>query len=343
MDGDLTQKARDRSQAGRGELLEALMRSVIKGRRPTPGEAELFFDIARRLLALVAPEVRQLFAQQVATMRSTPVDVLMMLARDDGLIAAPVLRGDNALTETHLIDLSRTLPISHLADLAARGRLTVPVTDVLAKRGDVPVLRELAHNETSALSQETVARMVGLADGDEDLCRMLARRTDLPPQAAERLVQLMAVLLRGRLVRSTAPKADDADADLPSRAPLAADVTELVRQVKDGRITLDDVVARLAEEDRGNDIAMALARLTDVDELSTLKVLVRREPEGIVLVCKALDLKPSTWRMVVEFRRRRLKLSDSDVRFELRDYSMRTADSARATLSQFQGKRATAH
>ncbi|MBP0574830.1 hypothetical protein J8J27_29390, partial [Mycobacterium tuberculosis] len=66
----------------------------------------------------------------------------------------------------------------------------------------------------------------------------------------------------------------------PSRAPRLADIGELVSQVQAGRITLDDVVARLAEEDRGNDIAVALARLCDVDELSTLKVLVRKESEG---------------------------------------------------------------
>ena len=135
MDGDLTQKAHDRSQAGRGELLEALMRTVIMGRRPTPAEAELFFDIARRLLAVVSPEVRQVFSQEVAAMYGTPVDVLLTLAHDAGEIAGPVLRSDNALQESHLVELSGSLPLGHLSDLAARRRLSVPVTDVLARRG----------------------------------------------------------------------------------------------------------------------------------------------------------------------------------------------------------------
>lgn len=342
MDGDLTQKAHDRSQAGRGELLEALMRTVIMGRRPTPAEAELFFDIARRLLGLVSPEVRQLFSQEVAAMRGTPIDVLLTLAHDDGLVAGPVLRADNALEEHHLVDLSKSLPIGHLVDLAARRRLTPPVTDVLAERGDVPVLRELAHNDSSKLSGATVARMVDVADRDDELCRMLALRDDLPQEAAERIVQVMAALLRGRLVRPAAPEPRTEPEDVPSRAPRLADIGELVRQVQGGRITVDDVVTRLAEEDRGNDIAVALARLCDVDELSTLKVLVRKDPEGIILITKALDLSRATWKAMVEFRRRRLKLSDSDVRFELREYLARSTEDARATLAQFQGKRAGA-
>lgn len=343
MDGDLTQKAHDRSQAGRGELLEALMRTVIMGRRPTPAEAELFFDIARRLLAVVSPEVRQVFSQEVAAMYGTPVDVLLTLAHDTGEIAGPVLRSDNALQESHLVELSGSLPLGHLSDLAARRRLSVPVTDVLARRGDVPVLRELANNDTSTLSSTTVARMVDLADRDDDLCRSLALRDDLPPEAAERVVQAMAALLRGRLVRPATPAEPSADVtDAPSKAPRLAEVGELVRQVQSGRLTLDDVVARLAEEDRGNDIAVALARLCEVDELSTLKVLVRKDAEGIMLVVKALALSRSTWKALVEFRRRRLKLSESDVRFELREYLALSTEAARATLSQFQRKRAGA-
>lgn len=343
MDGDLTQKAYDRSQAGRGDLLEALMRSVIVGRRPSPAEAELFFDIARRLLGTVSPEVRQLFSQEVASMRSTPVDVLLTLARDDSLIAGPVLRGDNRLEEADLLRLSQELPLGHLADLAARRRLSLPVTDVLAERGDVPVLRELAHNNSSVLSAEAVGRMVEVADRDDTLCRTLALRDDLPAAAAARIVQQMAVLLRDRQLRAApAVAAPAAAADAPSKAPRLAEVAELVRQVEADRLTLDDVVMRLAEEDRGNDIAVALARLCDVDELSTLKVLVRKDPEGIMLVGKSLDLTPATWRAVVEFRRRRLKLSDADARFEMRDYMSRSAEAARATLAQFQGKRAGA-
>jgi hypothetical protein len=132
-------------------------------------------------------------------------------------------------------------------------------------------------------------------------------------------------------------------ATAPNRAPRLADIGELVRQVRAGRVTLDEVVARLADEDRGNDIAVALARLTDVDELSTLKVLVRRDPEGIALVGKALDLRPETWRSVVGFRRRRLKLSDADMRFELRDFAERSVEEARARLAQFQNRRSTTH
>lgn len=343
MKGDLTQKAHDRSSAGRGELLETLMRSVVVGRRPTPAEAELFFDIARRLIGAVGPEVRQLFAQEVAAMRNTPVDVLMTLARDEAAIAGPVLRADNALEEVHLLDLSRTLPLDHLVDLAARRFLTVPVSDVLAARGTVPVLRQLAVNDTCPLSGLSVARMVDFADRDDELCRTLMQRADLPPAAAERLVQITASLLRGRIARPAPAAVEAGEPEPPSKAPRLAEIGELVRQVQGGRITLDDVVARLAEEDRGNDIAVALARLCDVDELQTLKVLVRKEPEGIMLVAKALDLMPGTWRAVVEFRRRRLKLSDSDVRYEVREFRLQSAAEARATLAQFKVKRAPTH
>jgi uncharacterized protein (DUF2336 family) len=343
VDRDLTALAYDRSPAACGELLESLMRSVIVGRRPAPTEAALFFDIARQLVDRVEPEVRVLFSQEVAAMHGTPPDVLMRLARDDCLVAGPVLRADNALDESQLIDLSKTLPLDHLADLAERRRLTLPVTDVLAARGDAVVLRHLACNDTCALSPASLLRMVAMADRDEALCLTLARRTDLPADGAARVVHLMADLLRGRRARPPVSERGAETATAPNRAPRLADIGELVRQVRAGRVTLDEVVARLADEDRGNDIAVALARLTDVDELSTLKVLVRRDPEGIALVGKALDLRPETWRSVVGFRRRRLKLSDADMRFELRDFAERSVEEARARLAQFQNRRSTTH
>ena len=96
----------------------------------------------------------------------------------------------------------------------------------------------------------------------------------------------------------------------------------------------------LAREDRHNDLAAFLANVSGVDELALLKVLVRADANGIMQVLRGLGVDEATWKQVVELRRRRLKFSDTQRRFEIDDFPRLSIDVARQTLAQFSRTRA---
>jgi uncharacterized protein (DUF2336 family) len=355
MHRQLTRKAKDRSVTGRSELLQQLVVAVLSGRTPTPKEYELLFEIARLLVAEAQTDARVFFAERIAPLNNTPHDILIMMANDEVIVASPILRKSPGLTEATLVDLAETLSIAHLAEVAVRDHLTAPVTDVLTRRGDIVVLRRLSMNNTSELSTQSITRMLAAADADNDLCRGMATRNDLPPDQTDHLIQRMAALLRDRIPRKrpasppppepTLSVSIEVDDGKPSptrlKVPKRADINELIRCVREKTVTLDDVVSQLSDEDRTNDIAVAFARLCELDEIAIMKVLVRKDANGISMVAKALDLRLDTWRSLVDFRKRRLKLSDSEVRFEIRDYKDRSLEESRKTLAQFQTRRAS--
>jgi hypothetical protein len=356
MHRQLTRKARDRSTESRSELLQQLVIAVISGRTPTAREFELLFEISRLLLAEADTGARVFFSDRVANLANVPQDVLIMLARDDVVVASPILRQAPGLTERMLVNLSETLSLGHLAEVAVRDNLTIPVTDILVRRGDIVVLRRLSMNGTSEFSLAALGRLIAAAGQDDELCRGLATRNDIPAEHSDYLIQRMAALLRDRIPRKPVavalpvevpvievvePVADDGKPS-PTRlkVPKRADINELIKCVREKKVTLDDVISQLSDEDRTNDIAVAFARLCELDEMAIMKVLVRKDVNGISMVAKALDLRLDTWRSLVDFRKRRLKLSDSEIRFEIRDYKDRSVTESRKTLAQFQSRRA---
>ncbi len=67
------------------------------------------------------------------------------LATDNEIsVAGPVLRQSSRLNDADLIGIARTKSQAHLLAIAGRTGIAEPVTDVLVKRGDREVARNLA-------------------------------------------------------------------------------------------------------------------------------------------------------------------------------------------------------
>jgi hypothetical protein len=338
----------DRSPESRDTLLSLLGGMLFDGRTAADQEVAIFADIATRLLPQAGIQARAGVATRLADRRNLPKGMVLALASDVIVVASPMLKSSQDLTEDDLADLALRLDDEHRLAIAGRESLSFRITDVLVARGDILVLRAVAENPGAELSVGSAHTLVDRAAADDELCRILALRGDLPADDAERLVLLVAKRLRGRMARR-APESAMAPVPVEIQAAPAAvlppmpdrpiEIQKLVHDVKHGVRTLDEAVLLLAPADRYNDLATLLATVTAIDELSVLKVLVRADANGIINVMRGLEIGEEAWAQVVKLRQRRLRFSDAQARFERDDFHNMPVAKAKQTLSQFSHRR----
>src|SRR5262249_24994551 len=83
--------------------------------------------------------------------------------------------------------------------ISRRRSLSEAVTDVLVERGDAQVLLTLAANAGARWSEHGFARLVGRAQGDDDLTVRVGRRADIPPSLLALLIENASERVRTRL------------------------------------------------------------------------------------------------------------------------------------------------
>ncbi len=104
-------------------------------------------------------------------------------------------------------------------------------------------------------------------------------------------------------------------------------------------MSADIAVARLANEDRSNELTTLLSALSRIDDVSIMRLLVRADANGIGMILKALDISDAGFAAVANFRQRRLRHSDTQVRFERDDYAKLMHPDCKTTLTQLAAQR----
>lgn len=104
-----------------------------------------------------------------------------------------MLAESKRLEDADLVEVAKTRGQAHLAAIAGRSNIGEAVTDVLVRRGDHDVVRNVADNQSAKLSEGGFSALVRRAEGDGDLAEKVGQRLDIPPH-----------LFRDLLVRATA-------------------------------------------------------------------------------------------------------------------------------------------
>jgi Uncharacterised protein conserved in bacteria (DUF2336) len=167
-----------RAPGRRDALLRELTDIFLESQRDSR-ERELFDEVADQVLDFVDAPARQHFAERLAMRADAPHRLVTRLAGDAIAIAAPLLARSPVLTDDDLIALAREKSQDHLAAIARRGSLPVPVTDVLIARGRADVLEAVAANPAARFSTSGAEALMDKARDRETLWRRLARRRDV--------------------------------------------------------------------------------------------------------------------------------------------------------------------
>ena len=145
------------------------------------GESQIavFDSVLVRLIDRPHPKTLAHLSEILSTIEVAPRETTRKLAfHSDPLIAAPILRNSNRLSENDLLEIAKTLSQQHLLAISGRKILSEALTDVLMRLGDVNVSNALAKNAGAKFSECGYATLVGRAERDESLTEKLGLRLE---------------------------------------------------------------------------------------------------------------------------------------------------------------------
>jgi uncharacterized protein (DUF2336 family) len=248
-------------------------------------------------------------SEALSTTDLAPCEAIRKLAfHDDALVAAPVLRNSNRLSDKDLIEIAETHSQQHLLAISGRKTLSEALTDALMRRGDVNVSNALARNTGAQFSECGYATLVGRAERDESLTEKLGLRLDIPANLLRELLTKATDIVRARFLTAPRPamQARGATAKQVSAAPRKKiDYTQAQSEVlalnRAGKLN-DSTVNRFAVRSEYTSVVAALSLLSDV-KVEAVEPLI--EPErlyGLIVACRASRLSWSTMTMIIRNR-----------------------------------------
>ncbi|MEZ5839543.1 MAG: DUF2336 domain-containing protein [Hyphomicrobiales bacterium] len=340
----LTSLAREDSSDRRRDLLRALTDLYLTdGVDPDEAAEMLYGEIVVKVVDQVSIEGRIELAERLAPHENAPHAAVVKLASDDIAVAGPILRQSSVLTDADLVAIAQSQNDEHMMAIATRPELSTSVTDVLVDRGSANVLQSVSRNAGAQFSDYGFQTLATKADGDETLQEILAGRKDMPEEARSQLMSVMSDALKKRLEdegkeidkRALAVLAKTAVARVEQEntesETLRARVSVMIEEVRLGKRRVDSIVNLICRQDRALDLGWALASLAEVPEAGVGKAVLNNDPGPLAMICKVLGVSEDSYLRVAEMRRKRLRLPQSAVGKEAKQYAaLSEADAQRA-------------
>ena len=213
----------------------------------SPTERKIAEDIFRVLVKDAEVLVREALSAQLKASADLPHDIALALARDVDSVALPMLKFSEVLTDEDLIQIVRSCGPAKQAAIAQRANITASVSDAVVETGNPAAVARLVRNETAALSEAALDRVIAEYQDAPGVSDSLARRRDLPPAISERLVSALSERLQGYLVSK-----HEISPDVASNLVLQARERATMTLVDYGssEVELDTLVEQLHRKER---------------------------------------------------------------------------------------------
>jgi uncharacterized protein (DUF2336 family) len=250
-------------------------------------------------------------SESLSTLDRAPRQTIRSLAfHDDPLVAVPVLRNSNCLSDKDLLEIAKCRGQQHLLAISDRKALNETLTDALMRFGDVDVSNALARNAGAKFSECGYATLVGRAERDESLAEKLGLRVDLPGNLLRELLGKVADVVLARFLTAPRPVVREkpqarAAAGQNVARPKTIDYTqaqsECVALNRTGKLG-DSMVNRFAVRGEYTHVVAALALKADVKCEAIAPLLDADRMYGLIVACKAARVSWSTTTMIVRNR-----------------------------------------
>jgi uncharacterized protein (DUF2336 family) len=314
------------SPARRCQMLRQITSLFLAGAdRLNEAQVAVFDEVLTRLMACIEVQTLVHLSKTLADLPWAPRESIRRLARhEEALVAAPLLRGSDLLTERDLIEIADSRSPQHLLAISGRKRLSEPLTDVLLKRCDTTACRLLAKNAGARFSSTGYLALVAAAKRDDDIADSLVLRPDMPVEMLRELLAGTTKAVRARLLRVAPPGAHGAieaaiesiEAEIGRQAPKPMDYSHAKSTVlalsKAGKLNDSSVNRFAVREERANLIA-ALSLLSDA-AIETIEAIVEKiDPRGLMVACRASRLNWTTTFAVIRYRCGAQAISPEDI------------------------------
>ncbi len=226
----------------------------------TERERGLAQEIFRIMANDAEIRVREALAVNLKESPNLPHDVAVVLARDVDSVALPVLSLSEVLTDNDLAEIIHTQGENKQLAIAGRQNVSEAVSSALIDTGNENVVSTLISNEGANISDTSFEKAVDNMGESEKVQNAMINRSSLPITVAEKLVNKVSEILRGKLLERHELSADmttDLILQTRERATVllssesgTGDVQALVRQLHDhGRLTPSIVLRALCMGD----------------------------------------------------------------------------------------------
>jgi uncharacterized protein (DUF2336 family) len=287
---------------------------LVSAAQFTSEQVALFDDVIGCLIDRIETRALAELGRRLAPVANAPEHVIRRLAHDDAIaVAGPVLARSPRLDEADLVDIARSKGQAHLLAIAGRPALGEAVTDVLVRRGNPYVKRNVAANPTASFSAAAYGDLVASARNDETLAERVVRRADVPPAQFCALLSQAAAQVRERLV-AAAPAERHADIRRVLEQ-VSGEIAETAAKPRDFAAALRDVLleypqgklgerqlAQFAEAKQVERTVAALSLLADVPADLVDRLISGERLEPVLILCRAVRCKWPTTRSVLKLR-----------------------------------------
>jgi uncharacterized protein (DUF2336 family) len=305
------------SVSRRGKMLRHVTDLFIVGSAQcTDQEVALFDDVFIRLAVEIELSARALLAARLAPIHNAPPNIIRTLAFDDEIdVAAPVLEQSERLDDRSLVDNAKEKSQAHLLAISRRRSLSEAVTDVLVERGDQQVALSTVENRGARFSDAGFTMLVRRSDGDDSLAACVGSRPEIPPRLFLKVLAKASESVRRKLeaahpsarheVRRVVAEVTGRIGDqVLDRAPDYVAARGFVDALfRSGQLN-DDKLRAIAKIGRIEEIAAALALLSELPLKFVERAMAHERAETVLIIAKAIGLSWSTVDALLSVRER---------------------------------------
>ena len=295
----------------RAEMLDRITDLFIGSAASFSEDHVLLFDeVFNRLIAEIEAKARFELSIKLSCISNAPLGVVRQLAEDDDIfVARPVLERSERLADPDLLKVAKTKSQLHLLAISNRNRIAEAITDVLVRRGDREVVRNVAGNSGAHLSHNGFSTLVKKAETDGILAEKIGQRRDTPQPFFHQMFIRATHVVQKRLLATATPQTQDKIrrvlADISEafmRDTMSAhDLGALVRRDHidpDGNMD-EATILELASAGRYDDTIAALSAAWKIPPQHMHRILDNKRADPALVVCKALGFAWPTAQAIV--------------------------------------------
>jgi uncharacterized protein (DUF2336 family) len=314
-------------------------------------EVWTFGEVVSRLAEEIEVAARAQLSRRLASFDQAPANIIHKLAFDDAIeVAGPVLRESKQLETYALVANACTKSQAHMLSISKRDTLEPRVTDELVKRGNQEVVNSVATNNGAKFSEFGFLNMIKRAEGDSILAEQLGLRKDIPRHIFQQLIAKATSDVKKRLERE---RPDMAQQIQSSVSDLAGELQSKFGPSSRGHFVAKRVVttqhrlgnlneasiSSYAVSHRVEEVTIGMALLCALPGDVIERVLLDRNREMLLILCKALDFSWETTMALLFLGAKDHRITASDLRTLETDYSRLNIETSRSVLAFYQSRK----
>jgi len=322
----------------RAEMLKRVTNHFVDGANAfTEEHVQIFDEVFDQLVAKIEEKARVELSIRLAAVGNAPPRIVRRLAQDDNIcVAGPVLQHSGRLEEADLLDVAKSKSQEHLLAIANRSQIAESVTDVVVRRGDREVVRNVAGNPGARLSETGFSTLVRKAEKDGILTEKVSHRTDIPqPLFRDLLVRATQVVQRRLFVTATPETRAEIKrvlAEISTGTNVAprdyAAARRTVLNIQRAGTLDEAALATFASEKQYEETVAGLSVLCKIPIEIIDRLVVSERVEPIIIVCKAAGFAWSTAQAIIVVRTDGHRMSSRSLETTCRDFERLSASTA---------------